>query len=245
MFTTQSNGGPVRWAWDLTKRFRTYGAAALAGILLFTLAGDVRASGYTQWKQRVIVEAAIKSTVPPELALAVARAGEVRRGERFDGRVGVMRISSEVALGELGVRAHGLRSPKANAGIGVTLLERLYRRYGERWDLALSHYRSGPLVRCESGPVSHERTLGYVADVMEWWRHHQKDEKVAALIEDVRQRGVRASRFSEDKGQSVNQFREVHKETNRTGEMWYDVEVRIEPLPFGESRPCCVSTRFF
>ncbi len=225
--------------------FRAYGMAALAVIFVLTLAGDARASGYAQWKQRVIVEAALKSTVPPELALAVARAGEGRRGERFKGWIGVMGISPEVARGELGVRAHGLRSTRANAGIGVTLLERLYRHYEERWDLALSHYRGGPLVRCESGPVSNERTIGYVADVMEWWRHHQKDEKIAALIEDVRQRGVRASRFSEDKGRSVHQYREVHQETNGTGEMWYDVEVRIEPLPFGESRPCCVSTRFF
>ena len=245
MFTTFSNEDTVRLWWAGTRGFRTYGAAVLVAIFMFSLTGDARAGEYTSWKQRVVVEAALKSSVPPELALAVARAGERRRGRRFNGRVGVMRISPQVAQGELGVRAHGLRHPKANAGIGVALLERLHRRYGERWDLALSHYRGGPLVRCESGPVAHERTLGYVADVMEWWRRNQKDEKVTAIIEDVRRRGVRASRFSEDKGQTVQEYRWVYEEAAGQDKMWYDIEVRIEPLPYGESRPCCVSNRFF
>ena len=245
MLTTHQNEGPVRRVWISARKSQAYGAAALAAILVFTLAGDARAYGRAGWEERVVVEAAIKSAVPPELALAVARAGEQLREERFNGRVGVMGISPEVALGELGVRAGGLRSPKANAGLGVALLERLYRRYGERWDLALSHYRGGPLVMCESGPVAHQHTLDYVADVMEWWRRHQKDEKVAALIEDVRRRGVRSSRFSEDESRFSREVRGFLGQAGGSDEQWYDVEVRIEPLPYGRGRSCCAQGRFF
>ena len=242
MFTTLSNEDPVRRAWTVAGLLRAYCVAALAAILVFTLAGDARAGVKAGWEDRVVVEAAIKSAVPPELALAVARAGARLRGERFNGRVGVMGISPRVALGELGVRAQGLWSPKANAGLGVALLERLYRRYGERWDLALSHYRNGPLVRCEDGPIAHERTLGYVADVMEWWRRHQKDEKVAALIEDVRRRGVGASRFSGAEGRFTREDRGRGMRFN----LWYDEGgVRIEPAPLGQGRPCCAGARFF
>lgn len=222
MFTTLNPEGPFRRAWFGSKIFSACGTAALAAVMLFALAGDARAYGFFHRVKRVVIAAAIKSAVPPELALAVAREGERLSGERFGGRVGVMGISPEVALDELGVHTHGLRSPKANAGIGVALLERLYRRYGERWDLALSHYRGGSLVRCESGPVVHERTFVYVAEVMEWWRRHQMDEKVAALIEDIRKRGIGDSRFSEAGGGA-----------------------RVESTPYGDGSPCCAGTRFF
>ncbi len=144
---------------------------------------EAREFAYPAHAQRVVVGAALKSAVPPELALAVARAG---RDERLTGAetpeaVGIMHVLPSVAQAELGVQAYGLGDARANAGIGVALLERLYRRYGERWDLALSHYRGGLLPRCAGRPVAHVHTVDYVAGVMEWWRRYQEDKTVAAL----------------------------------------------------------------
>ena len=161
-------------------------ATAALALLVWAVASDTPAgeSAYPGDAQRIVAAAALKSAVPPELALAVVWMG---RDPRFRDAgapraVGVMQAPPSLALAEFGIHAYGLRDARANAGIGVALLERLYRRYGERWDLALSHYRAGPLPRCGSGPVAHAHTVEYVAGVMEWWRRHQKDGTVAALM---------------------------------------------------------------
>ncbi len=167
------------------KGLRRTATAALA-LLVWAVAVDTAAGepAYPGDAQRIVAAAALKSAVPPELALALARMG---RDPRFRDAgaplaVGVMQVALSMARAEFGIHAYGLSDARANAGIGVALLERLYRRYGERWDLALSHYRGGPLPRCGSGPVAHAHTVEYVAGVMEWWRRHQKDGTVAALM---------------------------------------------------------------
>lgn len=166
---------------------------AAAFLTLAGVSGDRHAWGAAKWTtgQRAVVAAALKSTVPPELALAVAQVGreERLRGEGVPGAVGVMHVLPSVAREELGVRPYGLDDPHASAGVGVTLLERLNRRYEGRWDLTLSHYRSGPLFRCKEGPVMHDGTLKYAAAVMEWWVRYQKDTVVAALIDETHRGG--------------------------------------------------------
>lgn len=174
-------------------------AAAVALLLAAGIvAGSTPAAAYSEAARRAVVDAALKGGVPPELALAAARVGALRASRTGDASdaVGVMRVRPSVAREELGVAAHQMQALRPNAGIGVVLLARLYRRYGERWDLALSHYRGGPLQRCEGGPVVHEHTTHYVADVMEWWRRYQTDEAVASLVKDVRHGGFRGSRFT-------------------------------------------------
>lgn len=172
-------GGPMR-------RGRWTISASLA-VALFTGAvpGDAQAkwSAHPAPGQRVVVNAASKSAVPPELALAVARTGRDQRltGAGAPGALGVMQVLPAVVRAEFGLHGHDLAATRANAGVGVALLERLYRRYGERWDLALSHYRGGPLPRCEGVLVAHAHTVDYVASVMEWWRRYQKQGTVAAL----------------------------------------------------------------
>lgn len=161
-------------------------AIATLALIACTVAGDTRAGelAYTDDAPQVVVAAALKSAVPPELALAVSRMGRDLRLSDAGAplAVGVLQVLPSVAQAEFGIRPYGLADARANAGIGVALLERLYRRYGERWDLALSHYRGGPLPRCRSGPVAHVHTVEYVAGVMGWWRRHQKDGTVATLM---------------------------------------------------------------
>ena len=171
-----------------------YIGLAAAFLALATMVGDGQAWGAARWTvgQRAVAAAALKSTVPAELALAVAQVGreERLRGEGAPGAVGVMQVRPSLAREELGVRAYGLKDMRANAGVGVTLLERLNRRYDGRWDLTLSHYRRGPLLKCKEGPVMHEGTLKYVAAVMDWWVRYQKDTAVPALLDETRKVGI-------------------------------------------------------
>ena len=177
-------------------RLRRWGLAA-AFLALAGMLGDGQAWGATRWSvgQRAVVAAALKSTVPAELALAAAQVGreERLRGEGAPGAVGVMQVRPSLAREELGIKAYGLEDRRANAGVGVTLLERLNRRYDGRWDLTLSHYRRGPLLKCAEGPVMHDDTLKYVAAVMNWWVRYQKDTAVAALMDETRRVGFSAN----------------------------------------------------
>ena len=118
-------------------------------------------------------EALKNGVVPPELALAVARSN--LDGPRVAGHTG--------------------RHPR-NARRSVAYLERLYRQYGERWDLALSHYYGGPLARCEGRYVSHVHTVSRVAEVMEWWRRYQEDRTLAELVRRTRAMQARGIRFA-------------------------------------------------
>ena len=186
----------------VTAAFRT-GRLLVAATVLFTAmaaAGDTRANSvtYSELVQQYVIAAALKSTVPPELALAVARVGGTRWSHVEDGRetVGVMGIRPSLARAEFGVGPYQLRERSANAGLGVALLERLHRRHEGRWDLALSHYRGGPLGRCGNEAVVHLHTVDYVADVMKWWRQHQDDESVSSTIQRVRENGFQAERFT-------------------------------------------------
>ena len=193
--TKKDNGHPSDAACRTVRPFRTARRLGLAAALLALvgMSGDRQAWGAANWTmgQRAVMAAALKSTVPPELALAVAQVGREGRlhGEGAPGAVGVMQVLPSLARGELGVRAYGLDEARANAGVGVALLERLNRRYEGRWDLTLSHYRGGPLVRCKEGPVMHDGTLKYVAAVMDWWVRYQKDTDLPALMEEARRGG--------------------------------------------------------
>ena len=115
-------------------------------------------------------------TVPPALALAVAQVESNFRADAKSpvGAQGVMQIMPATAKGVFNISADHLRDPKINVRIGVSYLERLYRQYGGRWDLALSHYNGGSLKRQNGRYVAHSYTRGYVAKVMRYWRQFQR-----------------------------------------------------------------------
>ncbi len=170
--------------------------ALLAMVMTLLLAGvaDARSFSYASDVHRTVVDEALKNgTVPPSLALAVARVeSNFRPGAQSSaGARGVMQIMPATARGEFGVLPHRLWDAQTNVRLGVTFLERLYRMYGERWDLALSHYNGGSLKKRGGQFIAHSYTTGYVADVMEWWRRYQKDATVTALVDRMKsaQRG--------------------------------------------------------
>lgn len=168
------------------KTFRAGRRAALAVALMCGLApaGDAAAVPLLSAERVAAVDAALRSAVPPELALAVAEAGA--SGRRVPGAVGAMGLRAELARREFGLSSWRPRGARAEAGLAIALLERLHRRHGGRWDLALSQYRAGPLPGGEDGAAVHPRTVGYVADVLERWRRNQDDEGVTMLIRAAR-----------------------------------------------------------
>ncbi|GAB6051196.1 hypothetical protein JCM17960_00160 [Magnetospira thiophila] len=134
-------------------------------------------------QQLVVEEALHNGTVPPSLALGVAKveSGFDARAESRVGARGVMQIMPATARGEFQVSADSLWDARTNIRLGVTYLERLYRQYGNRWDAALSHYNGGTLK--DGRP--HDYTRRYVADVMAWARRFERDRTAATLVADA------------------------------------------------------------
>ena len=123
--------------------------------------------------QRLVIQEASKSRVPPSLALAVARVESNfdARAQSSVGAMGVMQMMPKTARDVFGVRTEQLWNAQLNIRLGIAYLEQLYDQYGHRWDLALSHYNGGTL-QGGSGPfaVPHDFTRKYVADVLRWQR---------------------------------------------------------------------------
>lgn len=191
-----------------TIKARTAAATATvvlaAGATMGAAAGDSRAEAFvnpTGTQHAIVDEALRNAVVPPELALAVARVPP------DDGD----------AAGHV---RHGPRSVRR----GVVRLERLYRRYDERWDLALSHYFGGPLARCKGRYVSHVHTHSRVASVMEWWRRYQEDRTLSDLVRRTRAIRARGARLAAT-------------DTGTTPGVKYEEYDKRRSRPEGRSRP--------
>ncbi|RED53535.1 lytic transglycosylase domain-containing protein [Aestuariispira insulae] len=140
--------------------------------------------------QRMVVEEARKNgVVPPALALAVAKVESDFQAhvESHAGARGVMQIMPATARGEFGVAPKRLWNPRLNIQLGIAFLEKLYRQYGNRWDLALSHYNGGTLKGGKGARArAHGYTRKYVADVTRHWRRFTRSRVVLAATEASR-----------------------------------------------------------
>lgn len=145
---------------------------AALGLTLLWRAGAEAAT--PQEVQRMVIEEALNSRVPPSLALAVARVeSDFRdRVESSAGARGVMQIMPATAIGEFGVAPDELWDARLNIQLGVHFLEQLIDRYGGRWDAALSHYNGGSLQGSGRHAVPHAFNRGYVQKVLQWQRRY-------------------------------------------------------------------------
>jgi hypothetical protein len=136
--------------------------------------------------QRIVVEEALNSRVPPALALAVARVESnfEPRAVSPVGARGVMQIMPKTARDVFGVGERELWNARLNIQLGTNFLRQLYEQYGRRWELALSHYNGGTLVG-GAGPhaVPHSYTRKYVADVLRWQRFYENQSAVQLVAE--------------------------------------------------------------
>lgn len=126
--------------------------------------------------QRMVIEEALKSRVPPALALAVARVESnfQARAESPVGARGVMQIMPKTARDVFGVHESQLWNARLNIRLGIDFLEQLYDQYGQRWDLALSHYNGGTLAGGSgASAIPHAYTRKYIADVQRWQRYYE------------------------------------------------------------------------
>ncbi|GHD63217.1 hypothetical protein GCM10017083_53140 [Thalassobaculum fulvum] len=164
----------------------------LAVVLALLAAGDGRAAGVPDAGdggraeiRRIVVQEALRSErVPPSLALAVAEAesnfdpgAESRAGAR-----GVMQIMPATGRGEFGVEPDALWQPRLNVQLGIAFLDRLIGRYGDRWDLALSHYNGGSRVGSGAAARVIPATRGYVDKVLRLERRYARDETVRRMV---------------------------------------------------------------
>ena len=131
----------------------------------------------------IATEAARHRRVPPALALAVAKVGSNMASNALGaaGAVGTMQIPPALA-DEFDLNVDDLHEAEANIRAGIACLAALQERYAGDWQLALSHYRGGPLEEVDGVPAPHAFARRYVRDVLRWWRLYRHDPLTAAWL---------------------------------------------------------------
>jgi hypothetical protein len=124
--------------------------------------------------KRLVVEEAEGTSVPPALALALAKVESDFQGRALSdkGARGVMQIMPRTARDEFGVGPDELWDPRLNIQLGLSFLEQLRQRYGGRWDLALSHYNGGGLQSTGAQAKAHGFNRRYVQSVLDWQQRY-------------------------------------------------------------------------
>lgn len=158
---------------------RTLGLGLLA---ILACGPDARAASRDEVMQMVSDEAVRNRRVPVSIALAVAKVESNfdARAISADGARGVMQISPRTAMGEFGVTSEHLMNPLHNVRVGIAYLERLFDRYGQDWELALSHYNGGNLRSSEGRFTIHAFTRNYVDRVIGWAQSYHGLELIAS-----------------------------------------------------------------
>ena len=170
--------------------------AAVAAVAAFTLTMQSASAHSRAEIQRMVIEEAWNSRVPPSLALAVAKIESDFRAEAEShaGARGVMQIMPATGRGEFGVRPDELWKARLNIQLGIDFLEQLIDRYDGRWDLALSHYNGGSV----SGRGNNARPLAatrkYVAAVLAQEKRYATQERVWYVAGDPESDGWKAAR---------------------------------------------------
>ncbi len=166
--------------------------------------------------QRLVVAKAEATSLPPSLALALARVESNFRGdaESHKGARGVMQIMPRTAREEFGVAADELWDPRLNIQLGLGFLEQLIERYGGRLDLSLSHYNGGGLRGTGAKAKAHGYNRPYVRSVLAWqkryaaqgniWRDNER--RVASIkVKWTPARTVPAETWAQDEREIASQ----------------------------------------
>lgn len=157
---------------------------AIFGYLAFSWSNiPLMAATSDQVQQIVVEEAQRHGGVPISIALAVARVESNFRDDALSsaGARGVMQIMPKTAYDEFGVYKSDLWEPRLNVRLGVAYLSRLYKQYGNRWELALSHYNGGTLRGRGTNARPHSYTRKYVNSVFRWSAMYDRRRTRVAL----------------------------------------------------------------
>ena len=139
--------------------------------------------------KQIIIQESNNTRVPASLALAVAKVESNFNAKALSnaGARGIMQVMPKTGRGEFGINPTELWNPRINIRIGISYLEQLQKRYGGRWDLALSHYNGGTIQRAKSGQIQqpHSYTRNYINLVKKWEKHYRQEAvSNIALIKD-------------------------------------------------------------
>ncbi len=159
-------------------------AALIITLFSLTMLSSAEASTRADVR-RLVVEEAMNSHVPPSLAMAVAKVESDFQPKALStaGARGVMQIMPATAMGEYGIGADELWNARLNVQLGIDFLGQLIARYGGRWDLALSHYNGGSVMRTRSSMEPLPATRKYVEAVLKWQKRYAEQASVWALAE--------------------------------------------------------------
>ena len=161
-------------------------AALAAAAFAVTSANGATTTTFTQSEiKRMVIQEALNSSVPPSLALALAKVeSDFRAGALSSkGARGVMQIMPATARGEYGIGTEELWDARLNIQLGIDFLERLIDRYNGRWDLALSHYNGGSIAGSLPDASVLPVTKRYVEAVLRWERRYAEQAAVWQLAE--------------------------------------------------------------
>lgn len=162
-------------------RFQFITILAMATLLMTICIVPLEANAYNRHQiKRMIIKESMNSIVPPSLALAVAKVESDFNPNALSsaGARGIMQIMPRTGRHEFGVSADELWDPRLNIQLGIDFLAQLYRQYGNRWDLALSHYNGGTLHGHGRHARPHNYTRSYVKSVLRWQGRYKKQSAV-------------------------------------------------------------------
>ena len=127
-------------------------------------------------EEMIIAEARTNGTVPPALALGVARVESNFDPDALStaGARGIMQIMPQTARRVFRIHPDRLWDPQLNIRLGIRYLAKLYNRYGS-WEAALSHYNGGSLKKRHGVYVPHGYTRKYVANVIKHSIQYERD----------------------------------------------------------------------
>ncbi len=159
--------------------------------------------------KRLIVEEAQATTLPPSLALALAKVESDFQDRALSdtGARGVMQIMPRTAREEFGVTADELWNPRLNIQLGLSFLEQLIERYGGRWDLALSHYNGGSLRGQGASAKAHGFNRRYVDMVLRWQKRYAAQAAVWRGDQDERSESWMPARTIPKAGEAIEEGR--------------------------------------
>ncbi len=134
--------------------------------------------------KKTIVETALTFDVEAELILALAETESQFRTDKIGefGAVGVMQVKPFDIDAFYSGDVRSLAVTDINVSVAVRYLKKLYRDYDQRWDLALSHYHSGPLMQEQDGFVLNDETDSFVQRVLASRGDYRRDANTQCLI---------------------------------------------------------------
>ncbi|MGL1889915.1 MAG: lytic transglycosylase domain-containing protein [Reichenbachiella sp.] len=127
-------------------------------LLTFTVAKNATAATLSnEYRiQKLIINEATRQNLNPALALAIAKVESNFNPNALShaGAKGVMQIMPKTAEQEFGVSRYRLYDAQTNVRLGIRFIKQLLHTYGQRIDIALSHYNGGSAVKDKYGNLS-------------------------------------------------------------------------------------------